>query len=119
MLVNLVSGFIQIKWGFNMFKEEFVKLCTKNGVSPTSVCVAIGLSNATYTQWTDNSMPRKTTLIKICDYFNLPHNYFDSDKQESEFTDFTYAAYDELTHDLTPVQLEQLKTYAEFLRSQK
>ena len=31
----------------------------------------IGLSAATYSCWTDESVPRKTTLLKLADYFDI------------------------------------------------
>ena len=65
-----------------MFKEKFIEVCSKKGVSPTSVCIAVGLSNAAYTQWSETSTPRRTTLIKICDYLHLPYDYFDETKKE-------------------------------------
>lgn len=65
-----------------MFKEKFIEVCSKRGVSPTSVCIAVGLSNAAYTQWSETSTPRRTTLIKICDYLHLPYDYFDETKIE-------------------------------------
>lgn len=117
-----------------MFKEKFIKLCSQKGVSPTSVCLAVGLSNSAYTQWSEHSMPRKTTLVKICDYFGVPYDYFDTnqnlpkgtyhgrrlvdDNETNKDDNFTYAAYNELTHDLTPHQIEQLKNFADFLRQQ-
>ena len=58
-----------------MFKEIFDKLCAKKGVAPTVVCKTIGLSNAAYSCWDENSVPRKTTLIKIAEYFNVSVNY--------------------------------------------
>ena len=66
-----------------MFKEKFIEVCSKRGVSPTSVCIAVGLSNSAYTQWSETSIPRKTTLIKISDYLHLPYDYFEETKKES------------------------------------
>ena len=40
--------------------------------------------------------------------------------EEQETTlppNFTYALYDEITHDLTEEQIEQLKKFADFLRN--
>lgn len=54
-----------------MFKKNFINLCNKFGVSPTAVCTKIGLSNATFSCWTDESVPRKATLMKIADYFGI------------------------------------------------
>lgn len=52
-----------------MFKENFIKFCNAKGVAPTVACKEIGLSNAAYSCWTDESVPRKSTLIKLADYF--------------------------------------------------
>ena len=54
-----------------MFKENFIRLCNKKNESPSSVCVKIGITPATYSCWTDKSVPRKATLMKIANYFNV------------------------------------------------
>ena len=54
-----------------MFKENFVKLCTEKGVAPSAVCIAVGLSNSAYSRWSDQSQPRRTTLLKIADYLGV------------------------------------------------
>ena len=54
-----------------MFKENFERLCSKIGESPSSVCDSIGLSRTMYSKWNDESVPRKVTLIKIADYFGV------------------------------------------------
>lgn len=54
-----------------MFKVNFIRLCADRGVAPSAVCKAIGLSNAAYSQWTDQTIPRKTTLLKFADYFGV------------------------------------------------
>lgn len=55
-----------------MFKENFIKLCNKAGKTPTAVCAEIGLSNAAYSKWDEKSVPHRTTLLKIADYFGVP-----------------------------------------------
>lgn len=52
-----------------MFKENFIKFCNIKGIPPTVVCKHIGLSNAAFSNWTDESVPRKATLMKLADYF--------------------------------------------------
>lgn len=54
-----------------MFKQNFIKICAERGVAPTSVLRQIGLSNAAFSCWTDESVPRQTTLKKIADYFGI------------------------------------------------
>ena len=58
-----------------MFKENFIKLCNQKGVAPTVVCQSVGLSNAIFSQWEDTSVPRKATLKKIADYFDVSVDY--------------------------------------------
>ena len=65
-----------------MFKNIFTNLCNKNNVSPTAVCIAIGLSNAAYSNWDENSVPRKTTLLKIANYFNVSVEYLLGEEKE-------------------------------------
>lgn len=54
-----------------MFKENFTRLCIARGESPSFVCEKIGLSNSVYSQWKDTTIPRRATLIKLADYFNV------------------------------------------------
>lgn len=58
-----------------MFKENFIKICAEKGVSPTSVCVSIGLSSSVFSQWSDSTVPRKTTLVKLADALNVSVDY--------------------------------------------
>lgn len=54
-----------------MFKQNFINICTERGIAPTAVLRQIGLSNATFSCWTENSVPRQTTLKKIAGYFDI------------------------------------------------
>lgn len=54
-----------------MFKQNFINICIERGVAPTAVLKQIGLSNATFTCWTEDSVPRQTTLKKLADYFGI------------------------------------------------
>ena len=58
-----------------MFKKIFTELCLRENESPTSVCLKLGLSNSTYSYWDDNTIPRKSTLTKIANYFNVTEDY--------------------------------------------
>lgn len=53
-----------------MFKENFIKLCNKKGVSPTKAVTSIGLSESAYSGWTDKSVPRRATLLKLSEYLD-------------------------------------------------
>ena len=54
-----------------MFKKNFIKWCNKIGEAPTTVCTKVGISKATFSCWSDDSMPREATLFKISDYFGI------------------------------------------------
>ena len=76
-----------------MFKKIFIKLCSERGVAPTTVCNDIGLSAATFSCWTDESVPRKTTLHKLANYFNVSVAYLlgKEDAIPTDTTGFTVA----------------------------
>ena len=54
-----------------MFKENFIRLCNEKGIAPTVVCTSVGLSDAAFSKWTDQSVPRRATLMRIADYFGV------------------------------------------------
>ncbi len=54
-----------------MFKKNFIKICNDRGIPPTTVCQKIGLTAATFSKWTESSVPRKTTLFKLADFLNV------------------------------------------------
>lgn len=71
-----------------MFKERFIKLCAERGVSPSAVVKKIGISSAAFSQWTDKTVPRETTVIKISDYFGVdPSYFFEDEKKEKPIED--------------------------------
>lgn len=51
-----------------MFKNNFIKFCNDRGLAPSAVCMAVGLSNSAFSSWTEESVPRKATLMKLADY---------------------------------------------------
>ena len=58
-----------------MLKKIFIDLCNAKKVSPSSVCQKVGLSTATFSCWTDESVPRRATLQRIADYFGVTVDY--------------------------------------------
>lgn len=111
-----------------MFKETFIRLCNERGVAPTAVCAEIGLSNATFSCWTETSVPRKATLMKIADYFGVSTSYLlgivddpdpialvDPSKKEPPMLE----RLNEAMKDMTEEELADLEKYVEFLLSKK
>ena len=96
-------------------------LLSSNGLTQKALTDYLGISKNAFTNWSNgNNNSYIKHLPQIAEFFNVSVDFL-LGKEESNMGElsFTYAAYDELTHDLTPEQLEQLKNYAEFLRSQK
>ena len=54
-----------------MFKKNFIKICNLKGTLPTVVCKAIGLSPSAFSQWSETTVPRESTLYKIADYLGV------------------------------------------------
>lgn len=67
-----------------MFKKNFERICAQKGVAPTAVCIKIGLSNAVYSKWTEESIPRKTTLIKIANELGVTVEELLEEKKPAE-----------------------------------
>ena len=65
-----------------MFKNNFIKLCAERGESPSSVCKKIGISSAAFSQWSDDTIPRKVTQLKAADYFGVTVDALLSDSAE-------------------------------------
>ena len=113
-----------------MFKENFIRLCNQKGEAPSAVCQKVGLSNAAFSNWKDDSVPRRATLQKFADYFgitidellsNNPVQFLqkeksanDGDLDEAKMRKM-YAYYSALS----PERRRQLDDYFAFLLSQK
>ena len=66
------------------FKENFVRLCNEKGVAPSKVVESIGLKRSAFSQWTDESVPRQATLMRIADYFGVTVDYLVGGKSEDK-----------------------------------
>lgn len=111
-----------------MFKEIFIRLCNEKGVAPTAACVEIGLSNATFSCWTETSIPRKATLMRIADYFGVSVDYLLGNVQmdlqhfaekEKEPTVTVDPKLLSLIDSMSEEELADLERYAEFILSKK
>lgn len=54
-----------------MFKNIFIDLCNQKGEAPSYVCRQVGITPATFSGWTDKTIPRQATLHRIADYFGV------------------------------------------------
>lgn len=115
-----------------MFKENFVRLCNQKGEAPSYVCRQVGITPATYSLWTDTSVPRKATLMRIADYFGVTTDQLLTDDAPAVKPDLHHFAEKEkeptvtvdpellsLIDDMTEEELADMKRYAEFILSRK
>lgn len=83
-----------------MFKKNFINLCASRGESPSSVCKKIGVSPASFSQWTDNTIPRKVTQVNIANYFGITVEELLADDPSAETKKEPTGIADELPDDI-------------------
>ena len=54
-----------------MFYDNFVKLCNEKGEAPTAVARLVGMDKSAATRWSNGSVPRDTTLVKLAKHFGV------------------------------------------------
>jgi transcriptional regulator with XRE-family HTH domain len=111
-----------------MFKQRFTLLCAKKNTSPSVVCRAVGLTPSAYSQWKDDSVPRKTTIIKIADYLGVTVddlvgnddvcNATEPEEEKRPAADLNQQLA-ELWEQLDEAGKEEAKRYLEYLRSRR
>lgn len=100
--------------------NNILRLISDRKIQQRDLSDFLGLSKNTITGWKNgNNTSYMKYLPKIAEFFDVSVDYLLSN-EEQETTlppNFTYALYDEITHDLTEEQIEQLKKFADFLRN--
>jgi transcriptional regulator with XRE-family HTH domain len=111
-----------------MFKEKFIRLCNERGEPPTVVCQKIGVTSSAFSKWTDESVPRKATLMRIADYFGVSVDYLlgnvqldlqhfaEKEKEPSPTLDPRLLS---LLDSMDADQLAEIEQYAEFILNKK
>ena len=80
----------------------------------------LGLTKNTITGWKNgNNTSYMKHLPKIAEFFDVSVDFLLGKETTASEHDFTYALYDEITHDLSQEQIEQIKKFADFLRNSK
>lgn len=98
--------------------HKIIQLLKENNKKQIELTDYLGISKNAFTNWKigDNSSYMKY-LPKIAEFFGVSVDYLLGNKNSTAENNFTYALYDELAHDLSPEQIQQLKQFADFLRS--
>ena len=58
-----------------LFWDNFVSACKLRGISPTSACKAIGLSNAVPTYWKQGALPKADAIAAVADLLGVSADY--------------------------------------------
>lgn len=125
-----------------MFYENFKRLCTERGTTPTAVAKAMGISTSMTANWKKGGMPRGDTLQKLADYFSVNVDYLlggttspaseafaaaaanvqkvtESLEKEKEPTVTVDPKLLSLIDSMNEAELADLERYAEFILSKK
>ena len=98
--------------------HKIIQLLKENNKKQIELTDYLGISKNAFTNWKigDNSSYMKY-LPKIAEFFGVSVDYLLGNETSTAENSFTYALYNELAHDLSPDQIQQLKQFADFLRS--
>lgn len=111
-----------------MFYENFKRLCSERGTTPTAVAKAMDISTSMTANWKKGGMPRADTLQKVADHFGVSVSYLlgaVDDPDPIALVDPSKKAppiiekIDEAMLDLSEEELEDLNKYIDFLRSKR
>ena len=98
--------------------ERIIILLDSRGLKRADLARHIGKSTGQISMWEKrNTNPPSELLPQISEFFGVSVDYLLGRETPNSENNFTYALYNELTHNLSDDQLEQLKQFAEFLRN--
>ena len=65
-----------------MFSDNYINLCAKKNETVTTAAEHIGFSRTSGQKWANGSVPRKTTLKRIADYFGITVDELIAEKEK-------------------------------------
>ena len=100
--------------------DKIICLLKKKSVKQKELTDYLSVSHNVFTEWKAgrNSSYMKH-LPKIAEFFDVSVDYLLGKETPATESNFTYALYNELAHDLSEEQIQQLKQFADFLRNSK
>ena len=100
--------------------DRILELIEQNNIKQKDLTDYLGISKNAFTNWKGGfNQSYKRYLPQIAEFFNVSIDYLAGKESLTAENDFTYALYNELAHDLSEEQLQQLKQFADFLRNNK
>lgn len=110
-----------------MFYENFKRLCSERGTTPTAVAKAMGISTSMTANWKKGGVPRADTLQKVADHFGVSVSYLlgvvddpdpvalvDPSKKEPPILEWLTKL-----DDMTPDELAEVEQFVDFVLSRK
>lgn len=98
--------------------NNILSLLKAKGVRQRDLSDYLGLSKNTMTGWKNgNNTSYKKHLPEIAEFLDVSIDYLLGKENTNTENKFTYALYNELAHDLSDEQIQQLKQFADFLRN--
>lgn len=100
--------------------HKIIQLLKENNKRQMDLTNYLGISKNAVTNWKigDNASYMKH-LPKIAEFFGVSVDYLLGKETLTAENNFSYALYNELAHDLSKEQIQQLKQFADFLRNSK
>ena len=97
-----------------------MSLLKEQGKKQIDLTNFLGLSKNIFSEWkSERSTSYKKHLPQIAEFFGVSVDYLLGKEISTANNNFTYALYNELAHDLSEEQIQQLKQFADFLRNSK
>lgn len=85
-----------------MFFDKLTALCRDRGMSVTKACGEAGISSTMVSRWKNGgTFPSNNALLKLCNYFGVPLDYFDEEKPSNAGVDDVPLFTDDGTASLT------------------
>ena len=69
-----------------MCYDNFVRLCNSVKKSPSAVALEIGIAKPTVSRWKTGSVPNRSSLLKVADYFGVSVDSLTKGKKENPAT---------------------------------
>jgi transcriptional regulator with XRE-family HTH domain len=98
--------------------NKIIRLLKEKGVKQKELTDFLSVSHNVFTEWkAGRNASYMKHLPKIAEFFEVSVDYLLGKETHTPEYNFTYALYNELAHDLSEEQIQQLKQFADFLRN--
>lgn len=120
-----------------MFSDNYIRLCKEKGVGVTVASQEIGYSANSGKKWSEGTVPRKTTLLKIAEYFGVTVDELMEGQPTMSYSDaplldtkkaaipkddgalLRFALYGDPAEEITDDDIERILDYARYVREKR